>query len=228
MNIGILNILFALLFSGAATLAYGQQNSSDINQPILPVKGELKPNIKIFHTSEGHKKYSIQILGKWVKGVCEFQGTGKPYALFADLNFDHNLDVWVTGYSNSQGRSRCSDVWLFNPKTKQYKYNSTLSKIRNLEVAPVEMKLVGGMSNCGCAAQCFFHDTYIWQAESLLRIARREQDCGIDNVIYKEFVLVDGKLTIMRQENGIPDDKEYARRQNGDLHFLNWDVKQIN
>ena len=223
MKIAILNIFFALLFAGPGTSAYGQQNSDDTNQPVLPVKGELKPiNIKIFHTSKGNKTYSIQILGKRVKGVCKFQGTGKPYAIFADLNFDHNLDIWVTGFSDSQGRSRCSDVWLLNPITKQYKYNAALSKIRNLSVAPVEMKLEGGITNCGCAAQCFFHDTYIWQAGSLLRIARREQDCGMNTVVYREFNLIDGKLTITRQENGIPDDKEYARRQNGELHFLNW------
>lgn len=224
MKVAILNIFLALL-SGSGAFAYGHQTSVDNNQPTLPAKGEFKPSIKIFHKPNGNKAYSIQILGKWAEGVCKFQGTIKPHAIFADLNFDQNMDVWVTGFSDSQGRSRCSDVWLFDPVTKQYKYNADLSKIPNLKVAPVERKLEGGIFNCGCAAQCFFHDTYIWQAESLLRIARREQDCGMDTVSYREFTLMDGKLTITRQENGIPDDKEYARRQHGELQFLNWHDK---
>lgn len=227
MKINMLNIfLVALLLAGAATHAHSQQNTVDVNQPILSDKGESKPiYIKISGTSKGNRTYSVQLQGKWIKGKCEFQGIGEPYALFADLNFDNNLDVWVTGYSDSQGRSRCSDVWLFNPKTKQYEYNATLSKIHNLEVAPVEKKLEGGISNCGCAGQCFYHDTYLWQAGALIQIARREQDCGTDTVVYQESTLIDGKLTITHQEKGIPDEKEYAHRQNGELRFLNWSDK---
>ena len=35
----------------------------------------------------------------------------------------------------------------------------------------------GGIPNCGCAAQCFYEDSYKWQANKLITIARREQDC---------------------------------------------------
>ena len=228
MNIVISNVFLALLFSGIATIAHGQQNTEEIHQSILSTKGESKHiNMKIFHTSEGSRKYSIRLLGKWVKGKCELQGVGEFYALFADLNFDNHQDIWVTGYSDSQGRSRCSDVWLFDPKTNKYEYNADLSKIHNLEVAPLEKKLEGGISNCGCAGQCFFHDTYSWQAGSLIKIARREQDCGTDTVVYQEYVLIDDKLTVVHHEEGVPDDKEYSRRQNGELSFIDWSAYPV-
>ncbi|MEQ6340167.1 MAG: hypothetical protein M3A44_00600 [Gammaproteobacteria bacterium] len=144
--------------------------------------------LRVYYSSEGDKTHAIKLSGSWVKVECQFQGPSEPYALLADLNFDGNADIWITGFTNGQGRSRCSDVWLFNPKKKKYQYNVELSRIHNLEVAPQEKKLEGGIYNCGCAAQCFFHDTYIWQSGALLKIARREQDCEI----YREFVLIDG------------------------------------
>ena len=225
-----LSLFGMLVFFIAFTtpVALGQQTNSGVNLTQFrsvnsqPLKSTM---LKISKSPEGEKTYSTKISGKWVKGICKFHGTGYPYRLSADINFDGNLDVWVTGYTNSQGRSRCSDVWLYNPKNKKYKYSATASKINNLEVASIEKKLEGGVSNCGCAGQCFFHDTYIWKSNVLLKVARREQDCDSDTVHYKEFVLTDGKLKLVRQVEGVADDKEYALRQNGELHFLNWDVQ---
>lgn len=222
----ILNLFIPFLCAGISNLAFSEPNTLE-TEPIKATKianstSEFK-NIKIFRTRNGDRKYSIKLSNKWVKGSCDFQGTGEPYALFADLNFDGNFDVWVTGFTDSQGRTRCSDVWLFSPKTKKYEYNTTVSKINNLEVAPKEKILEGGVFNCGCAAQCFSHDIYTWQSGRLLKIARREQTCDGDTIIYKEFAISDGVLKATSQVEGKPNADEYAHRQNGDIHFLKWD-----
>lgn len=228
MNINFLNIFFILFFLCQITFAYAHQNNikhAPSQYWSATEKTTTPANIKVSLSAEGNKTYRIKLSGKWVKGSCVFQGTGKPYAHFADLNFDGNLDAWVTGFTDSQGRSRCSDVWLFNPMKKKYEYDATLSKINNLELAPQEKKLEGGVSNCGCAGQCFYHDTYIWQSGSLLNISRRKQDCdSSDTILYEELILKDGELKVIRQEIGKPDDNEYLRRQKGVLNFFEWDA----
>lgn len=227
MKTALFNIFVALFFACTTSISFGQKNDFETTSSpstLEAIKASKAINLRVFIPSKGNKRYSIKLAGHRIKGICTFQGTGEPYALFADLNFDGHLDVWVTGFANSQGRSRCSDVWIFNPENKKYEYNSIISKINNLEVAPQEKKLEGGVPNCGCAGQCFFHDTYIWQSETLLKIARREQDCDAETITYQESALLDGSLKIIRQEKGVPDANEYARRQNGELRFLKWNV----
>ena len=86
-------------------------------------------------------------------------------------------DLWVTGYTDSQGRVRCSDVWLWDAPARQYSFNAPLSAIPNLEISIADQRIEGGIANCGCAAQCFYEDSYAWQASKLITIVRRAQDC---------------------------------------------------
>jgi hypothetical protein len=180
-------------------------------------------NIRILSTRNGDKTFTIKISNKWLKLPCDFQGPGEPYAMFADLNFDGNLDIWITGTNDGQMRSRCSDVWLFNPKSKKYEYNDVVSKIEDLEVSTREKILEGGQANCGCAAECFYFDIYRWQSGSLVKIARRKQDCYGDTIIYKEYEIYDGVLKVARQVEVKPGGSMFSHSRKADIHFLKWD-----
>ena len=121
--------------------------------------------------------YQLKIGKAWVSGSCSSSGMGNLHALLVDMNFDGHADLWVTGYTDSQGRIRCSDVWLWDAQAKKYSFNKPLSAIPNLDIRLADQRIEGGIANCGCAAQCFYEDSYAWQANNLITIARREQDC---------------------------------------------------
>ena len=113
------------------------------------------------------------------------------------MNFDGHADLWVTGYTDSQGRVRCSDVWLWDAPARQYSFNAPLSAIPNLEISIADQRIEGGIANCGCAAQCFYEDSYAWRASKLITIARRAQDCER----YREYRLSDkNDLIIVKDE----------------------------
>ena len=229
MNFNILIAILLIAFPFASFSQTANIESSMSTHPILSAMEASKfKHIKTFLNQKGNKSYSILLSGKWEKGICDFQGHRRLYALFADLNFDGNQDIWITGYSDSQGRGRCSDVWLFNPITNTYEYNKSISTINNLEVAPIEKRLEGGIFNCGCAGQCFFHDSYEWELGTLVKFARRQQDCRDDSILYQESALINGTFQIIHQVKGMPDKKEYIHRQNGELHYLRWDKYPAN
>jgi hypothetical protein len=142
-----------------------------------------------------------------------------PYVLLADVNFDGYADLWLTGWTEGQGRVRKSAVWLFSPATKQYELHQSLSQIGNLEVDPQGKTLQGGIANCGCAGSCFFYDTYLWQDTSLLPVARREQQCVENDLRYREWALMDGALKIVHEEHRSTDDADHTAAHS---HFINW------
>lgn len=148
-------------------------------------------------THDERQTYQVKIGKTWVKGGCASSGTGNLQALLADLNFDGHADLWVTGYTDSQGRIRCSDVWLWDAQAKKYTLNTPLSAIPNLNLSMADKRLEGGIANCGCAAQCYYEASYAWQASRLITIARREQDCER----HREFRLnANNELTLVKDE----------------------------
>ena len=149
---------------------------------------------------DDRQTYRLKIGNAWESGRCRSSGTGNLHALLLDMNFDGHADLWVTGYTDSQGRIRCSDVWLWDAPAKKYRFNKPLSAIPNLDVSVAQKTLEGGIANCGCAAQCFYADRYAWQAGKLLTIARREQDCER----YREYRL-DAKHALIRVKDEVID-----------------------
>jgi hypothetical protein len=59
MKIGMPNIFLALLFSGVATFAHGQQNTEEMNQSKLPLltDGHLFHKVPIRNPPQPYKKY---------------------------------------------------------------------------------------------------------------------------------------------------------------------------
>ena len=149
---------------------------------------------------DDRQTYRLKIGNAWESGRCRSSGTGNLHALLLDMNFDGHADLWVTGYTDSQGRIRCSDVWLWDAPAKKYRFNKPLSAIPNLDISVAQKTLEGGIANCGCAAQCFHADRYAWQAGKLLTIARREQDCER----YREYRL-DAKHALIRVKDEVID-----------------------
>lgn len=172
--------------------------------------------VRSFISSENSQSYRIKTGRKWITGKCFTVGAGSLHALLIDIDFDGKSDIWLTGFTDSQGRARCSDVWLYDEHKKNYIYSQDLSAIKNLEISVEEKLIEGGISNCGCAAQCFFHDTYQWVSKKLIKISRREQNC--EN--YKEFSLANGALIQTKEES--LDSEKYSNRQNGNSIFIDW------
>lgn len=162
------------------------------------VTGNVRQAADIRYANHDEKQtYQLKIGRQWIKGKCSSSGTGNLHALLLDMNFDGHADLWITGYTESQGRIRCSDVWLWDAPAKKYRFNQPLSAIPNLDIGTADHSIEGGIANCGCAAQCFYADSYAWQAAKLITIARREQDCER----YREYRLNDKKeLTMIKDE----------------------------
>lgn len=162
------------------------------------VTGKVRQAADIRYTNHDEKQsYQLKIGKQWRNGSCTSSGTGNLHALLLDMNFDGHADLWVTGYTDSQGRIRCSDVWLWDAPAQKYVFDTSLSAIPNLNISIADKAIEGGIANCGCAAQCFYEDSYAWQARQLITIARREQDCER----YREYRLNDkNDLVITKDE----------------------------
>ncbi|MGK5037586.1 XAC2610-related protein [Janthinobacterium sp. LB3P118] len=160
--------------------------------------GKVRQAADIRYANHDEKQtYQLKIGKQWMPGSCSSSGTGNLHALLLDMNFDGHADLWVTGYTDSQGRVRCSDVWLWDTQAKQYSFNKPLSAIPNLDISIADKRIEGGIANCGCAAQCFYEDSYAWRADKLIATARREQDCER----YREYRLNDKQdLIIVKDE----------------------------
>jgi hypothetical protein len=185
--------LIALLLSLLSTSAYGGTLHLD-----KAATGKVRQAADIRYVNHDEKQtYQIKTGKRWMAGSCSTSGTGNLHALLADMNFDGHADLWVTGYTDSQGRIRCSDVWLWDAQAKQYSFNKALSAIPNLDIDIAGQRIEGGIANCGCAAQCFYEDSYAWRANTLIAIARRAQDCER----YREYRLNDkNALVIVKDE----------------------------
>lgn len=165
--------LIALLLSLFSTTVYG--GTLHLNKAAT---GKVRQAADIRYANHDEKQtYQLNIGKQWINGRCSSSGMGNLHALLLDMNFDSHADLWVTGYRDSQGRIRCSDVWLWDAPAKQYRFNKLLSAIPNLNISMADQGIQGGIPNCGCAAQCFYEDSYKWQANKLIATARREQDC---------------------------------------------------
>ncbi|ATB39164.1 hypothetical protein CYFUS_004605 [Cystobacter fuscus] len=189
---------------------------------------ERAVELRIQRSADGEQGYAVKNSGKWRDGPCRSGGPSGLSVLLVDFDFDGHADLWVTGVTDGQGRVRCSDVWLYKPQLKHYERHSELSSIQNLEIDPDAKQLEGGMWNCGCAGMCFFHETHGWSSGSLSKLSRREQDCGSEDIVYREFSVDSGAMKLTREVKGEPGFEEYDRRQKGILKFLDWgSVKQV-
>lgn len=185
----LLSLLLSLVFSSAygGTLHLDKAMTGKVSQA-----AELR-----YANHDETQSYQLKIGKQWVDGSCSSSGTGNLHALLADMNFDGHADLWITGYTDSQGRVRCSDVWLWDASGKNYSFNKPLSAIPNLNIGMADQRIEGGIANCGCAAQCFYEDSYAWRAKQLITIARREQDCER----YREYRLnAQNDLIIVKDE----------------------------
>ncbi len=190
----------SLLLSLISTSAYGGTLHLE-----KAVTGKVRQAADIRYANHDEKQtYQLKIGKQWLNGSCSSSGMGNLHALLVDMNFDGHADLWVTGYTDSQGRIRCSDVWLWDASAKKYSFNKPLSAIPNLDIRIAGQGIEGGIPNCGCAAQCFYEDGYTWRADKLIATARREQDCER----YREYRLNEkNDLIIVKDEiidNGNP------------------------
>ena len=185
----LITLLLSLVFSSA----YGGTLHLD-----KAVTGKVSQAAELRYANHDEtQSYQLKIGKQWVNGNCSSSGTGNLHALLADMNFDGHADLWITGYTDSQGRVRCSDVWLWDASGKNYSFNKPLSAIPNLNIGMADQRIEGGIANCGCAAQCFYEDSYAWRAKQLITIARREQDCER----YREYRLnAQNDLIIVKDE----------------------------
>ena len=185
--------LIALLLSLVFSSAYGGTLHLD-----KAVTGKVSQAAELRYANHDETQtYQLKIGKQWINGSCSSSGTGNLHALLADMNFDGHADLWITGYTDSQGRVRCSDVWLWDASGKNYSFNKPLSAIPNLNIGMADQRIEGGIANCGCAAQCFYEDSYAWRANTLITTARRAQDCER----YREYRLNDkNDLIIVKDE----------------------------
>ena len=199
--------LIVLLLSLISTAAYGATLHLD-----KAATGKVRQAADIRYVNHDEKQtYQLKIGKQWIPGSCSSSGTGNLHALLLDMNFDGYADLWVTGYTDSQGRIRCSDVWLWDTQAKNYRFSKPLSAIPNLEISIAGQSIEGGIANCGCAAQCFYEDSYAWHRKTLTAIARREQDCeryreyGLNNknelIIVKDEIIDSGNPRQQAIEN---------------------------
>lgn len=205
--------LIALLLSLFFTSAYGGTLHLE-----KAATGKVRQAADIRYINHDEKQtYQLKIGKQWIPGSCSSSGTGNLHALLVDMNFDGHADLWVTGYTDSQGRIRCSDVWLWDAPAKQYRFNKPLSAIPNLDISISDQKIEGGIPNCGCAAQCFYEDSYKWQANQLITTARREQDCER----YREYRLNEkNDLIIIKDE--IIDSDNPGQQSIENKHVVDW------
>ena len=189
----LITLLLSLLLSLVFTSAYGGTLHLD-----KAVTGKVSQAAELRYANHDETQtYQLKIGKQWINGSCSSSGTGNLHALLADMNFDGHADLWITGYTDSQGRVRCSDVWLWDASAKKYSFNKPLSAIPNLNIGMADQRIEGGIANCGCAAQCFYEDSYAWRAKQLITIARREQDCER----YREYRLnAQNDLIIVKDE----------------------------
>jgi hypothetical protein len=216
----------ALLFTAAPLAARGHARPSPTTRLSTALTGKVRQVVllrRAFH-QDGFETCSILLGGRWrASRTRAVVGLGLDCAL-VDLDFDRSADLWVTGCDDGQQRVRRSDVWRFDARRRTYVFDSTLSSLDNLEVDPGARQLESGIDNCGCAGECFFHDTYEWRGGRLVRVARREQDCAGNESsvhVYREFARCGDSLCVVREvRGGEPDKAEYIRRQTGGHQFL--------
>lgn len=205
--------LIALLLSLISASAYGGTLHLD-----KAATGKVRQAADIRYANRDETQtYQLKIGKQWVKGRCSSSGTGNLHALLLDMNFDGHADLWVTGYTDSQGRVRCSDVWLWDAQAKQYSFNQPLSAIPNLDIDIAEQSIEGGIANCGCAAQCFYEDSYKWQANKLITIARRAQDCER----YREYRLDNKNALVIVKDEKI-DSANPAQQATENTKVVDW------
>ena len=123
--------LIVLLLSLLSTAADGAALHLD-----KAATGKVRQAANIRYVNHDEKQtYQLKIGKQWIAGSCSSGGAGNLHALLLDMNFDGHADLWVTGYTDSQGRIRCSDVWLWDTQAKNYRFSKPLSAIPNLKSA---------------------------------------------------------------------------------------------
>lgn len=189
-------------YATAQTITLSQAQSGRVVQVV---------SVLIRRTSEGDFSYTAQ--AKHTKFKSHIKFTQAPEIVLADLNFDGFADLWVIGCTSGQCRATQSEVWLYDRTKHTYLFNTVLSKLPNLEIDSATQIIKSGISNMGCAAQAFYHETYRWIGKELQLATRREQDCGPNEIIYREYVVENGVRRMITEVEGTPDEAEYKRRQ---------------
>jgi hypothetical protein len=216
----------------AAAVAPAAAPDSLVLRPRAAVEGEVRLSkavtgkvgrpvaVRLRRAPEGLESYTFQSEGRWLQGSFATHDPDGLRVALVDLDFDGLADLWVSGVEDLGMRSRRSDVWRFDPRTRTYVFDLALSSLENLEVDPVARQIESGVRDCGCGGRCFYHDTFVWSAGALRRVARREQNCLPAGTVYREFAQQGDTLRLVREVPGEPDSAESRRRQEGSLRFL--------
>ena len=216
---GLLKIAGAILLMSSA--AFGAERAITLHDS---VSGSVaKPIAMRINTSgDGAESYRIRLGGTWKKGVWKGSGVDPMHVLLIDMNFDGHADVWVTGFVDGQARERPSDVWLYQPAIKSYRYDPALSALTDIEVDLGAKTIASGVSNCGCGGQCFFHEEYVWVKQALQKTLRNEQDCSEETIVYQEWRRSNDAFSMINRVVGPPsEDVESSRRKNS-LNVVDW------
>ena len=189
-----------------------------------PLSGILAApvSLRVITDADGGESYIIQTGGKWLKGKWAGSGVDHLHAVLVDLDFDGNADIWITGYTDGQGRDHPSDVWRYQPLRAAYVLDPVLSALPNLEVDLAAKRLQSSIPNCGCAGQCFLYEEYDFAKGALRKISAREQTCQGKSVVYRESRLSGGKMRVTSQVSGDPGDETSRQRRKSPLNFVDW------
>lgn len=92
-----------------------------------------------------------------------------------DYNFDGFADISVYNDGMSGTKNKYHNVYLYDPKKRQYFYHRELSEMLSLSVNK-DTKTIGSWSEGGMASQIFWSGEYKWEKGNLVLIHSVEQD----------------------------------------------------
>ena len=189
-----------------------------------PLTGKLgaPAALNVLKANDASVTYSVRIGGAWMKGRWRGSGIDGLHALLLDMDGDGHADLWITGDQEAQSRARASDIWRFDPVKKQYVFAHAVSALPNLEFDTMIGVLGSGVSNCGCAARCFFQDEFKWRRERLQQRSHKKQDCAGDKIVYEEWSLDGRGQRVTTRETGAWNEKKDEERREGALHPIDW------
>ena len=148
-----------------------------------------------------------------------------PDVLLADLDFDGDADLWATGCSaEGQCRARISDVWLYRAEVGRYVYSPTFSSLEGLAVVPAARQLEAMVSNCGCAAVCYWHEVHDVVNGAPVLAARYER---LDCETYREWVRDGDSLRVVCQAPTILEETACPNREGKERVYLDWERNSI-